>query len=718
MIDSPPADTGALTEAEYRQAVELLGRKPNELELAMFGAMWSEHCCYKSSRRLLKRLPKEAPQVMVRAGEENAGVVDVGDGLAVAMKIESHNHPSAIEPYQGAATGVGGIVRDIFTMGARPVALLNSLRFGFPDEPRSRYLLSRVVAGIGDYGNCLGIPTVGGELYFDHSYRGNPLVNAMCVGLLRHEQLVRGAASGRDNVFLLLGNATGRDGINGATFASVTLDSDSIERRPAVQVGSPFLEKLLIEACLELLDRRLLVALQDLGAAGLTSSSVEAAHRGHGGVEIEVSAVTRSEDGMTPLEVMLSESQERMLAVVRPENVAAVRQVLERWGLHSDVIGRVIDPAVVRILEHGRLCGEVPVDALTECAPEYDWPARPVAVAPTAPLPSEPLRLLAHPNVASRRWVFQQYDQTVQAATVAADEADAALVLLPGGRRAIALCTDGNARCDDPYLAGALAVAEAARNVSCTGATPWALTNCLNFGSPERPEGAWQLAQAIAGIADAAEALGVPVISGNVSLYNEVESEEATDDRRQATGEGRGQREEEAGSALSTQHAALRVAIRPTPVVGMLGVLEDVEHRCGIGFKREGDVVALLGPVAGALDLGVEAQVQASCREAIGRGLLHSAHDCSDGGLFVALAECCIRSGLGANITAELDYLDESPSRIVLSLAAERLAELAGTPLTVLGTVGGAKLEIHGLGSWTVDEMRQAWEHGLEDWLK
>ncbi|MDE3078338.1 MAG: phosphoribosylformylglycinamidine synthase II, partial [Chloroflexota bacterium] len=347
----------------------------------------------------------------------------------------------------------------------------------------------------------------------------------------------------------------------------------------AVQVGSPFLEKLLIEASLELLDRGLLVGLQDLGAAGLTSSSVEAAHRAGSGVEIEVSAVTRSEDGMTPLEVMLSESQERMLAVVRPDNVGAVREVLERWGLHSDVIGRVIDRPVVRILEHGKLRGEVPVDALTECAPEYDWPVSPAKVAAAAPLPVDPLALLAHPNVCSRHWVFRQYDQTVQAATVAADEADAALVLLPGGKRAIALCTDGNARCDDPYLAGALAVAEAARNVSCTGATPWALTNCLNFGSPERPEGAWQLSQAIDGIADAAEALGVPVISGNVSLYNEVEREE-----------GRGKREE--SSALSTQHSALRTAIRPTPVIGMLGLLEDVERRCTIGFKQEGDVIA------------------------------------------------------------------------------------------------------------------------------
>ncbi len=683
--------------------VELLGRQPNELELALFGAMWSEHCCYKSSRHLLGRLPKEGPQVMVRAGEENAGVVDVGDGLAIAMKIESHNHPSAVEPYQGAATGVGGIVRDIFTMGARPIALLNSLRFGFPADPRSRYLLGRVVAGIGDYGNCLGIPTVGGELFFDESYRTNPLVNAMCVGLLRHEQLVRAAASGESNVLLLLGNATGRDGINGATFASVTLDGDSLERRPAVQVGNPFLEKLLIEACLELLDKGLLVGLQDLGAAGLTSSSIEAAHRAHSGVEIDTAAVTRSEDGMTPLEIMLSESQERMLAIVLPENVPAVRAMLDRWGLHSDIIGRVIPEPVVRLLNGSQVCAEVAIAALTDAAPAYDWPSAAGQVAATSPLPRDPLALLAHPNVASRRWVYRQYDQTVQAATVEADEADAAIVLLPGGRRAIALCTDGNARNDDPYLAGALAVAEAARNVSCTGAVPWALTNCLNFASPERPEGAWQLARAIDGIADAARALNIPVISGNVSLYNEsavdAGSPETTDIH----------------SALGTQHSAL--AIRPTPIIGMLGVLQDVEKRCTIAFKQDADVVVLLGAPRGALDLAAEVAVQRACREAIEAGLLHSAHDCSEGGLLVALAECCMLGGLGATITADLDYFDESPSRIVVSLPLDRLDDLSGAPVTVLGTVGGDLLTIPGVASLTIEDMKRAWEHGLEDSL-
>ncbi len=680
----PALDTYGLKPAEYDQIRELLHREPNELELALFGAMWSEHCCYKSSRHLLKQLPKDGPQVLVKAGEENAGVVDVGDGWAIAMKIESHNHPSAVEPYQGAATGVGGIVRDVFTMGARPIALLNSLRFGFPDEPRARYLLAGVVAGIGDYGNCLGIPTVAGEVFFDASYRGNPLVNAMCVGLLRQDKLTRGAASGAGNLLLLLGNRTGRDGLHGATFASATLEGEGTDKRPSVQVGSPFLEKLLIEACLELLERGLLVGLQDLGAAGLTSSSVEAASRAGSGVEIDVAAVSRSEAHMTPMEVMLSESQERMLAVVAPERADAVRDVLDRWGLRSDVIGRVVEDPVVRILEDGRPCAAVPVSALTDAAPSYDWPASPTAIQAPEPLPRDPLALLAHPNVASKRWVFREYDQTVQAATAATDDADAALVLLPGGKRAIALSTDGNARSDDPYLAGALAAAEAARNVSCTGATPWAITNCLNFGSPEKPHSMWQLKRAIEGLADAARALDVPVISGNVSLYNEAD-----------------------GSA-----------IRPTPVVGMLGLLDDVDKRTTIGFKRDGDAVVLLGPPSGALDLRTEAEVQRVCREAIAAGIISSAHDCSDGGLLVALAECCLRGARGATIGLALDYLVESPSRIVLSLPPEHLQRLhtlaAGLPLAELGRVGGDRLIIPDVCDLTLAAMNDAYDHGLE----
>jgi phosphoribosylformylglycinamidine synthase subunit PurL len=682
---APKLDFYGLKPAEYQRILELLGREPNDLELALFGAMWSEHCCYKSSRKLLGQLPKDGARVLVKAGEENAGVVDVGEGWAIAMKIESHNHPSAVEPYQGAATGVGGIVRDVFTMGARPIALLNSLRFGFPDEPRSQYLLSRVVAGIGDYGNCLGIPTVGGELSFDESYRGNPLVNAMCVGLLRHDQLVRSAASGAGNLLLLIGNRTGRDGLHGATFASATLEGEGLDKRPSVQVGSPFLEKLLIEACLELLDKGLLLGLQDLGAAGLTSSSVEAANRAGSGVELDVAQVSRSETGMTPLEVMLSESQERMLAIVAPDRVDQVRAVLDRWGLRSDVIGRVIREPLIRVLEGGvATCAEVPIEALTEEAPSYDWPFSAAQVGPPGVLPRDPLALLAHPNVCSRRWLSRQYDQTVQAATAATDDADAALVLLPGGKRAIALCTDGNARTQDPYLTGALAVAEAARNVSCTGATPIALTNCLNFGSPERTEGAWQLREAIRGLADAARSLDVPVISGNVSLYNESDGG----------------------------------PIRPTPVVGMLGLLEDVSKKCTIGFKREGDAVVLLGPAAGPLDLEKEAWLQRAVRQAIAAGFVGSAHDCSDGGLFVALAECAMLGSLGAAIDAQLDYLDESPSRIVATTSDPEALMSLGVPVTRLGAVAGQRLIIRGFCDLSIGDMRRAYDTGLEQALR
>jgi phosphoribosylformylglycinamidine synthase II len=446
-----------------------------------------------------------------------------------------------------------------------------------------------------------------------------------------------------------------------------------------VQVGSPFLEKLLIEACLELLDRGLLLGLQDLGAAGLTSSSVEAAHRAGSGIEIDVAAVSPSEGGMTPLEVMLSESQERMLAVVAPERAGDVRQVLDRWGLRSDVIGHVIDQPVVRILEDGRPCGEVPVAALTEAAPSYDWPFAPATLAASEPLPRDPLELLAHPNIASKRWVFRQYDQTVQAATAATDEADAALVLLPGGKRAIALCTDGNARSDDPYLAGALAVAEAARNVSCTGARPIALTNCLNFGSPERPEGAWQLREAIRGLSDAARALDIPVISGNVSLYNETPSG----------------------------------PIRPTPVVGMLGLLDDVARKCTIAFKQEGDTVMLIGPLSGPLDLEMEARVHAAVRALIARGVLSSAHDCSDGGLFVALAECCLHGNIGATIDADLDWFEESPSRVVVSASQVDDLSAIDVPVTVLGAVGGDSLCLLDR-VLSLSGMRDAWENGLE----
>ena len=538
-IDQRALDAVALTKDEYARIVALLGRAPNHVELGLFGAMWSEHCGYKNSRPLLKRFPSAGPRVLTGAGAENAGAVDIGGGLAVVMKIESHNHPSAVEPYQGAATGVGGIVRDIFTMGARPVALLDSLRFGPLSEPRSRYLFQGIVAGIGGYGNCLGIPTVGGEIYFDPSYSGNPLVNAMCVGILEAGHMISARASGVGNPVLVVGAATGRDGIHGATFASVELDDASEERRPAVQVGNPFTEKLLMEACLELRDTGWIVGMQDLGAAGLTSSAVESAHKGDAGIELDVLAVPRREAGMSAYEVMLSESQERMLVVARRGHEDDVHDLFARWGLHSAVIGQVIAEPVIRVREGADLVAEVPTRLLTDEVPAYmragEQPpelARRWAFDFTtlANLP-EPhaalLQLLGSPDLCDKTHVTRTYDSMVGTNTVIGPGSDAAVLRVRGPDdrdtgHYLALTTDGNGRLTalDPYLGGALAVAEAARNIVCAGATPLALTNCLNFGNPEKPTVYYQLAQAIDGIAAAARALETPVISGNVSLYN------------------------------------------------------------------------------------------------------------------------------------------------------------------------------------------------------
>jgi phosphoribosylformylglycinamidine synthase II len=728
----------ALTRAEYDELCRRLGRRPNAVELGMCGAMWSEHCGYKNSKPLLRRF-RDVPageRVLVGAGEENAGAVDVGDGLAAIFKIESHNHPSAVEPFQGAATGVGGIVRDIFTMGARPVAILDSLRFGPPDDPvrgaRNRYLIEGVVGGISQYGNCIGVTNAGGEVVFAPSYNENPLVNAMCVGIARAEGLVSARATGTGNGVLLVGADTGRDGLHGATFASV--DDPQASHRGVVQVGDPFREKLLIEACLEVLDAPWLVAMQDLGAAGLTSSTVECASKGGSGIEVDVARVSRRETGMTPYEVMLSESQERMLVVVRRGHEAEAQAVFARWGLHSDVIGRVTDDGLVRVLDGGRTVAELPHAVLTE-PPLYvregveDGRVRALRERDLSPLPvpadlgATLLALLGAPNIASKRAVYRRYDQTVQANTVQAPGGDATVLRLRGwGRpgaggaglkgpgRGIAVATDGNGRyCYlDPRMGGRIAVAEAARNVSCTGATPLAATDCLNFGNPEKPAVYYQLAEAIEGMAEACAALGAPVVSGNVSLYNESGGE----------------------------------AIYPTPIVGVLGLLEDVSRSCPSRFRAAGDVVALLGEtreelgateylshvhglVAGRvpeLDLEREAAVQRLVRAAIGAGLLRSAHDCSDGGLAVALAESC--SGpfglpvddaagdapvIGATVAVpdawramrpDAVLFGESQSRIVVSLAPERwdaLAALArehGVPLYRLGTTGGERVTI------------------------
>ncbi|MCL5256337.1 MAG: phosphoribosylformylglycinamidine synthase subunit PurL, partial [Chloroflexi bacterium] len=557
MVDKKVLDEVALSPAEYELVVEKLGREPNIVELGIFGAMWSEHCGYKNSRALLRLLPQKGEAVLQGPGE-NAGALDIGDGFAVVMKVESHNHPSAIEPYQGAATGVGGIVRDIFTMGARPFASLNSLRFGPLNEPHNRYLLQGVVAGIGDYGNCIGVPTVGGEVYFSPSYSGNPLVNALCAGLALRDNLVRSKAEGEGNVLILVGADTGRDGIHGATFASVELDERSEERRPAVQVGNPFLEKLLIEACLELSRTDHFVGIQDLGAAGLTSSTVESARKGGSGVEIDISKVSRRESGMTPYEVMLSESQERMLVVAKKGHEDAVKAIFDRWGLHSDIIGRVTSDGIYRIKEGDRTVAGIPVYLLTDEVPMYiregrrateierllrfdisDLPklvseteerrlereqAPPSSTSVAITYDEALLDLLSAPNIASKRYVYRQYDHTIQDNTsIAPGRADAAVIRIKQTSRAIALATDGNGRyCYlEPFTGGKIAVAEAARNVSCTGARPLGLTNCLNFGNPEKLEIYYQLENAIKGMAAACEVLQTPVISGNVSLYNE-----------------------------------------------------------------------------------------------------------------------------------------------------------------------------------------------------
>jgi phosphoribosylformylglycinamidine synthase len=720
----------ALTAEEYELAVTKLGRVPTRVELGIIGALWSEHCGYKTSKPLLKRLPTEGKRVLQGPGE-NAGAVDIGDGLAAVFKIESHNHPSAIEPYQGAATGVGGILRDIFTMGARPVALLDSLRFGPYEDAAQRHLFDGVVAGIGGYGNCIGVPTVGGEVYFDESYRYNCLVNAMCVGVIEHDKLTRAVASGAGNSVLLVGADTGRDGIHGATFASVQLDDSSDERRPAVQVGNPFLEKCLMEACLELAGDSRVVAMQDLGAAGLTSSTAELAHRGGCGIDIDVDRVSRRESGMNAYEVMLSESQERMLLVVPPEHVAAIQERFARWDLHSDVIGVITVTGRLVVREAGATVCDLPLDMLIDEVPlrypEARRPAELDALLARDPLqqpmtwtPAEALLALLHsPNIGSRRPVFRRYDHQVGDDTVIPPGGDAALVRVRGTRGAIALSTDGNARFAalDPRRGAAIAVCEAARNVVAVGATPLAVTNCLNFGNPEKPEVFWQLQEAIDGIAEACRALEVPVVSGNVSLYNDTNG----------------------------------VSIHPTAVIGMVGHIDDVERRVGAGFTRDGDTVALVGPITAELggseyqrltsgvnegarpelDLQLERRAQSFVLEAIASRLLMSSHDVSDGGIAVALAESCLLGDRGAEIV--IDRLPngsedskaagilfgEGQSRFLISFDKEAsmpLDELAGrhrVQLTELGTTGGESIRVEGALEVTLKQAREAYETAL-----
>ena len=777
-VDQALLDVIALSRSEYDLIVERLGREPNEVELGMFGALWSEHCGYKNSKPLLRLLPAEGAYVLTRRGAENAGAVDIGDGLCVVMKIESHNHPSAIEPYQGAATGVGGIVRDIFAMGARPIALLDSLRFGpiapntapgaLPTGPpsppkgsatadapysetvrRNRYLFGGVVSGIGGYGNCLGIPTVGGEVVFDDAYSSNPLVNAMCVGVAPIEKLASAKAEGVGNILMLVGADTGRDGIHGASGLASRTDPNARfdELRPAVQVGNPFLEKMLLEACLDLAHNHAnwITGIQDLGAAGLTSAAAESAARAGTGLIVDVAMVPRREEGMTPYEVMLSESQERMLIIVREAHVEHVAALFDRWEVPHAVIGHVTSDSVIRIRDGDRQAAALPLGTLTE-APEYTRegiPAEELFELQNMDLSGVPdveyaraafLRLLASPNIASKRWVYRQYDQSVLSNTVVEAGADAAVLRIKGTARGIAVSTDGNGRyCHiDPYLGGAIAVAEAARNVVCVGAAPAAVTDCLNFGNPERPDVYFQMQSVIHGIAEACRSLATPVISGNVSLYNE------TAER----------------------------AVYPTPVIGMLGILDDVTQRCTPGFKDEGDEVFLLGaPVeqpAGSLagseylkqehgivggrlslDLHLEERVQRATLAAIRQGVVNAAHDCSDGGLAVALAEMCLASadpnlsrGSGFNLTSQGLGLDastaptgrrldaalfgEAQSRIVVAVRPgdrDRLLAITGglsVPAVFLGRVtADPRLRLGPLAA-TLAEVRGAYENGLE----
>ena len=721
-----------LTPEEYQKILKILGREPTYTELGVFSVMWSEHCSYKSSRHYLKLLPTEGPRVLQGPGE-NAGVVDIGAGLAVAFKMESHNHPSFIEPYQGAATGIGGILRDIFTMGARPIASLNSLRFGSIDHPRTPYLLSGVVAGIGGYGNCVGVPTVGGEVYFDECYNGNILVNAFTLGIMKKKRIFTGIAKGVGNPVIYVGSKTGRDGIHGATMASESFSEEKEQRRPTVQVGDPFTEKLLLEACLELMEKDCIVGIQDMGAAGLTSSSSEMAGRGGSGIELDLSRVPLRESGMTPYEILLSESQERMLLVATKGTEDEVKRIFDKWDLDAVVIGQVTEDHQFRAHFDGAEVVRVPITALTKEAPVYQRPiARPSNIDELQQLDLSGVQepedlaatlklLLGSPNIALKEWVYRQYDHFVRSNTVIAPGADAAVIRVKGTQKGLALTVDGNSRyCFlDPYVGGVLTVAEAARNLACVGARPLGLTDCLNFGSPENPEVMWQFAEVIRGMRDACMALKVPVVSGNVSFYNETDSK----------------------------------PIYPTPTVGMVGLLAKLKRVVTPWFKFPGDIVVLLGRTREELggseylklihglvkgtppwiDLKLEEAVQNCCLEAIDRGILRSAHDISDGGLAVSLAECCIGGPdrpLGVRIeTHEMIRGDallfsESPSRIVVSLEEKNLAQLQElaaelrVPMHVIGTVGGARFVIQPLLQLQVEELRSIWAHGLTARLK
>lgn len=714
-----------VSDSEYDLICGFLGRKPNYTEIGVFSVMWSEHCAYKNSKPLLRRFPVTGERVLMGPGE-GAGIVDIGDNQAVVFKIESHNHPSAVEPYQGAATGVGGIIRDIFSMGARPIASLNSLRFGKLDQSRTKYLFEHVVSGIAGYGNCIGIPTVGGEVVFDESYEGNPLVNAMCVGLIDHDKIQRGVAKGVGNPVFYVGPPTGRDGIHGATFASEELTEESEAKRTAVQVGDPFMEKLVMEACLELIDTGIVLGIQDMGAAGLTCSSAEMASKAGNGLELYLDQVPQREEGMTAYEMMLSESQERMLFVVEPKDEAQAREIFERWGVICAKVGKVTDDGRLKLIHHGEVVGDMPVTALVDECPIYNKPSTvPAYYEQNATL--DTLRydevkdlgtaleqVLSSPTVASKAWVYNQYDYMVRTSTAVAPGSDAAVVTIRGTRKALAMTTDCNGRFVylDPEVGGKIAVSEAARNIVCSGAEPLAITDNLNFGSPEKSDIFWQMEKSVDGMAEACRVLSTPVIGGNVSLYNE-----------NAKG-----------------------AIYPTPVVGMVGLVHDVDHITTQDFKNEGDVILVLGDTLAELggsefqavvhgvtegrppqiDLDTEKRLLEAVLGAIQQGLVQSAHDLAEGGLAVALAESCISGNVGAKVQLETSLrpdvalFSETQSRILLSASPSQAAELEqfiasrGVPVANIGVVTGTTLEVQVNGAATLNRpvagLKQVWE--------
>lgn len=720
-----------LTEEEYNLIVATLQRDPNHTEVGILGAMWSEHCSYKSSKIHLKKLPTKGKQVIQGPGE-NAGIVDLGDDLCAVFKMESHNHPSYIEPYQGAATGVGGIIRDIFTMGARPIALLDSLRFGNPDLPKTKFLIKGVVSGIADYGNCIGIPTVGGEVYFDDCYNGNPLVNVFCLGITKKDKIFKGYASGIGNPVIYVGSKTGRDGIQGAIMASDSFTSESEQKRPAVQVGDPFTEKLLLEACLELFETDCVVGIQDMGAAGLISSSTEMADRGQTGLDLWMEKVPRREKNMTPYEVLLSESQERMLMVLNKGKEKKAKSIFKKWGLDFSIIGEVTDTKVLRIFDNDDLVASLPIDFITNSAPSYDRPyTEPVKnikskedIKNDLTIEETFLKVLTSPTITSKRWIFEQYDYMVRTNTMFIPLNDSAVLNIKRTNKGIAITSNCNSRyCYlDPREGAKIAVAESARNLACSGALPLAITDCLNFGNPEKPEIMWQFKESIEGMKEACLKLNTPVVSGNVSFYNETEGE----------------------------------SVYPTPTVGMVGLIKDLDKTVNQWFKSEGDLIAILGDtydeidgseyqklfngkIAGMppkIDLDQESNLIKTLIELANKSIINSAHDLSEGGIAVALAECCFSKNKNFGFIVNLDNINvkklnipvllfsESQSRCIVSINKNNLQKLKDITsensinLKLIGVVGGNKMIIENILDLRVEDVYQQWDKAFEEKLR